>query len=59
MHVAPEFKMSLEANYAMGLWTAFVTRDGREVCVIVDSERDAVIAEAHRVMGTEQQPKAA
>lgn len=54
MKNSPKLEMSVKANYAMGLWTAFVTQDGHEMCVIIDSERDAVIAEAQRIMETYQ-----
>ena len=46
----PELRLWLEHNPAIGLWTATITRQGKEVCVIVDSSRDAVIAEAKRLI---------
>lgn len=44
---SPEFTIWLEHNLAVGLWTAIVLRDGREVCVITESSREAVMAEAN------------
>ncbi len=46
----PELRLWLEHNPAIGLWTATITRQGKEVCVIVDSSRDAVMAEANRLI---------
>ena len=44
----PEFRIWLEENPSLGLWTATVTRHGKEYAVIVDSTRTGVISEAKR-----------
>jgi hypothetical protein len=50
----PELRLWLEHNPALGLWTATITRKGKEVCVIVESTREAVMTEANRLIASSQ-----
>ena len=54
-----EYRLWLEHNPAIGLWTATITRRGKEVCVIVESTREAVMAEASRLIAKTQAEAAA
>lgn len=40
----------IEENRMLGLWTAFIQRDGEVLAVIVESDRDDLIAAARRLM---------
>lgn len=55
---SPEFTIWLEHSPAVGLWTAIVLRNGREVCVITETTREAVLAEANGLI-SRHLPKAA
>ena len=54
MRNTPELRTSIEANYSLNLWTAFIIQDGHEVCVIIGSNRETVAAEAHRITEVNQ-----
>jgi hypothetical protein len=40
----------IEENRMLGLWTAFIRRDGEALAVIVESDREDLIATARRLM---------
>ena len=54
MRNASEIRVWVENNHAVGVWVAHITRNGHEVSVIVDSNREEVVAQANRMMKTYQ-----
>ena len=43
----PAINILIDENRSLGLWMAFVRRDGQAIAVIMESSREIVIAAAH------------